>query len=118
MSEENVEIVRSGYEHLSRTGELPWELIDEEIAVHDPPIGPDSRVWRGHEGLRAAFANVEESFDDYSFEAEEFHDAGNEVVVFVRLHGRGVGCRQDAPRGRPLQARHSRVHMSAPHFPH
>src|SRR6476619_7522032 len=99
MSQENVEIVRSGYEHLSRTGELPWELIDEEIVVHDPPIGPDSRVWRGHEGLRAAFANVEESFDDYSFEAEEFHDAGNEVVVFVRLHGRGKesGIEVEAP---------------------
>jgi ketosteroid isomerase-like protein len=87
MSQENVEVVRRGYEHLRRTGELLWELIDQEISVHDPPIGPDSRVWHGHDGLRAAFANVEESFDDYSFEAEEFHDAGDEVVVFVRLHG-------------------------------
>ena len=91
MSQENVEIVRRGYEHLSRTGELLWELIDPEIEVHDPPIGPDSRVWHGHQGLRAAFANVEQSFDDYGFEVEEFRDAGDDVVVFVRLHGRGKG---------------------------
>jgi len=99
MSQENVEIVRRGYEHLRRTGELLWELIDQEISVHDPPIGPDSRVWHGHDGLRAAFANVEQSFDDYGFEAEEFHDAGNEVVVFVRLHGRGMesGIEVEAP---------------------
>jgi ketosteroid isomerase-like protein len=91
MSEENVDIVRRGYEHWSRTGELLWELIDPEVEVHDPPIGPDSKVRHGHEGLRASFASVEESFDDLGFETEEIYDAGDDVVVFVRMHGRGKG---------------------------
>ena len=91
MSEENVEIVRRGYEHLSRTGEFLWDLIDPEIEVHDPPIGPDSRVYLGHEGLRTALTNVEESFDELSFEAEGVLDAGADVVVFVRMRGRGKG---------------------------
>jgi hypothetical protein len=33
MSQENVEKCRRGYEHLSRTGEFPWELIDPEVEV-------------------------------------------------------------------------------------
>jgi hypothetical protein len=43
MSQENVEAVRRGYEHLRQTGEFPWELIDPAVEVHDPPIGPDSQ---------------------------------------------------------------------------
>ncbi len=91
MSQQNVETVRRGYECLSRTGEFPWELIDPEVEVHDPPLGPDSEVRHGHEGLRAGLASVEESFDDLGFEAEEIYDAGDDVVVFIRMHGRGKG---------------------------
>jgi uncharacterized protein len=91
MSQENVEIVRRGYEHLARTGEYPWELMDPEIEVHDPPVGPDSQVYRGHEGLRAAITNVQESFDELDFETEEIYDAGDDVVVFLRMRGRGKG---------------------------
>jgi ketosteroid isomerase-like protein len=91
MSQENVEILRQGYEHLTRTGEFRFDLIDPEVEVHDPPTGPDSKVYRGHDGLRTALANVEESFDELAFEAEEFHEAGDEVVVFVRMRGRGKG---------------------------
>lgn len=57
--------------------------------MHDPPLGPDSEVRHGHEGLRAGLASVEESFDDLGFEAEEIYDAGDDVVVFVRMHGHG-----------------------------
>jgi ketosteroid isomerase-like protein len=91
MSQENVEVVRRGYEHLSQTGEFPWELIDAAVEVHDPPIGPDSQVYRGHEGMRNALANVEQSFDEVHFEAEDIRDAGDDVVAFVRMRGRGKG---------------------------
>ena len=37
MSEENVEVVRRGYAHLRHTGELPWELIDEESSCTTRP---------------------------------------------------------------------------------
>jgi ketosteroid isomerase-like protein len=91
MSEDNVEILRRGYECLRNTGELRWEDIDPDVEVHDPPLGPDSHVYHGHDGLRTAFRNVEESFDDVRFEVDEIHDAGDHVVVFVRMRGRGKG---------------------------
>ena len=91
MSNDNVEAVRRGYEHLSQTGEFPWELIDPAVAVHDPPAGPDSRVYLGHEGMRVALAGVQQSFDEVHFEVEDIREAGDHVVVFVRMHGRGKG---------------------------
>jgi ketosteroid isomerase-like protein len=89
MSKQNVAITRRGYEHLERTGEFLWDVIDPEVEVHDPPLGPDSQIYRGHEGLRRALANIQEAFDDPRFEAEEFRDAGDDVVVFVRMRARG-----------------------------
>ena len=47
MSQENVEVVRRGYEHLSRTGEFLWELIDAHdrqvvVRVHQTATGSQS----------------------------------------------------------------------------
>ncbi len=91
MSQENVEVVRRGYAELSRTGEFSWELVDPEVEVHDPPLTPDARAYHGHAGLREAMRNVELAFEEVSFEAEDFLDAGDDVVVLVRMIGRGKG---------------------------
>ena len=89
MSRENVEIVRRGYEELGRTGEFLWTLIDSDVEVHDPPLTPDARVYRGHDGLREALSNLELVFEDIRFKADDFFDAGNDVVVFVTMFARG-----------------------------
>jgi uncharacterized protein len=91
MSKENVEVVRRGYAELSRTGEFSWELVDPEVEVHDLPLTPDSGAYYGHAGLREAMRNVELAFEDVRFEAEDFLDAGDDVVVLVRMIGRGKG---------------------------
>jgi len=89
MSRENVEIVRRTYDHLSRSGDFPWDLIDPEVEVHDPPSLPDAEIRRGHEGLRAGLESVTDSFDGLVFEVEQIYDAGEDVVVFVRMYARG-----------------------------
>jgi ketosteroid isomerase-like protein len=90
MPQENVEIVRRTYDHLSRTGDFLWDLIDPEIEVHDPPSLPDAEVRHGHEGLRAGLASVQDSFDEVRFEVEQIYDSGEDVVVFVRMYARGT----------------------------
>ena len=89
MSRDNVEIVRRAYDHLSRTGDFPWELIDPKVEVHDPPSLPDAEIRHGHEGLRAGLESARSSFDDLAFEVDQIYDAGEDVVVFVRMHARG-----------------------------
>ena len=86
MSQENVEIVRRSYDHLSRTGDFLWDLIDPKVEVHDPPSLPDAEVRHGRDGLRAGLASVKDSFDEVQFEVEQIHDFGENVVVFVRMH--------------------------------
>ena len=54
MSEENVEIVRRGYEAWNEGGsELAKEFWAEDIEYHDPPNLPDSRVVRGRDAVAA-----------------------------------------------------------------
>jgi uncharacterized protein len=94
MSEENIEIVRRGYE-LYAAGDLEGAAAlfsaDAELAdagglgVADTAVGTRS----GPEGFLRATEEVLEAFEDYRVETEEFIDAGEAVVVPVRISGRG-----------------------------
>jgi uncharacterized protein len=90
MSEQNRERIRSGYEALAR-GDLDevLELMDPEVVMRDRPEIPDPGVYRGHEGVLAALAQSLDYFDEVRFVPEEIHDAGDNVVVVLRMHGRG-----------------------------
>ncbi len=84
MSRENVEIVRTF---------LNAE-VDAALPYADPGI-----VWnpveelptQGHAAVRASLAHWKADWDDYRVIPEEFEDMGDQVVVTVRLQGRGRG---------------------------
>jgi hypothetical protein len=46
MSQEDVELVREALERLLRTGEPAWDVIHEEVEVHDHDI-PDASEYKG-----------------------------------------------------------------------
>jgi uncharacterized protein len=84
VSQENVEIVRT----------FLTADVDEALLYADPGI-----VWnpieelptQGHAAVRASLAHWKAEWDDYKVMPEEFVDAGDRVVVTVRLGGRGRG---------------------------
>jgi ketosteroid isomerase-like protein len=94
MSEENVEIVKSIFK--------AWEERDAEAAfrhIH-PNVEVDvttSRLWgnseidHGHDALQRAIGHLFEVWEDLEFAPETFIEAGNEVVVYVRITARGRG---------------------------
>ena len=95
MSQENVEIVRSGYEHWKRTGDVLGENFHTDYVLDMSNFRgwPDRQTYRGVEGLRAFLAAWLEPWDDYEFEVEELHDAGDKVVaVLVRAGARRLAC--------------------------
>jgi hypothetical protein len=51
MSRQNVELVRSQFEHFLATGEPLWEVLDERVEVRDHDI-MDGRAYRGHADVR------------------------------------------------------------------
>ena len=91
MSQENVEIVRRAWEAWGR-GE--WGSL---YALYHPDIvwdasalrGPIAGVYHGHEGVRRYFREWLESFEAHEARAETFIDAGDDVIVGLRLRGRG-----------------------------
>ncbi len=89
----NVETVRRGFELLRRDGlEALLDLIDPEFETTTPPeLTVEPSTYRGHDGLRRYFDSFYEVMEEVRFEPEEFIDAGERVVVPVRLVARGRG---------------------------
>ncbi len=90
MSEENVETVRRAVEAYEREGlngwmryyapEIEWTTTDKSI---------ERATYRGHDGVRRFFGSFDDEFDDLRFDVEELIDAGEQVVLTLRVGGRG-----------------------------
>ena len=95
MSQENVEIVRRGYEAYAR-GDVAAMLagVDPEMITYREE--PDGATFRGREGFLEAIAEWVEDFDEFVATAEELIDA-NERQVVVRVHQTATGAQSGAP---------------------
>jgi ketosteroid isomerase-like protein len=90
MSAENVELVKVGYEAFVRgdiTGVL--EMLDPDVETSDPFGFSTSDAYRGHDGFVETVRDGLDAFERYDIEAQEFIDAGDDVVVTVRISGLG-----------------------------
>lgn len=90
MSQQNVELVRAGYELWNR-GDVDGflEFLDPEVELRDPPEAPDAQVWHGHEGYQQAVEQFMAAWEDASIEPKEIVDAGDRVLVRVNYRVRG-----------------------------
>jgi ketosteroid isomerase-like protein len=87
MSQENVEVVQRAFEAYARGDvEAMLEAFDQEVEwkqVEEPaPV-------YGRDGVREALRRWDETWDNPQVEAEEYIDAGECVVVLIRLRGLG-----------------------------
>jgi ketosteroid isomerase-like protein len=90
MSQENVEIVRRSFAQFAHEGlgsvlgdfdpEIEWTTTDAFL---------EAATYCGHEGIRGYFETLAGEFDNVRLEAEEVIDAGDQVLVCVRMSGRG-----------------------------
>jgi ketosteroid isomerase-like protein len=90
MSQENVEIVRSAveaYEHEGLDGSMRYYAPEIEWSTTDLSI--ERATYRGHDGVRRFFGSFDREFDDLRFDVEDLIDAGNQVIVTIRIGGRG-----------------------------
>jgi ketosteroid isomerase-like protein len=93
MSEENVEIVRAGLDAFNRG--------DRDAALKDLPpdfefdmsraISPDQRGVYGPDQLRQLWDDTVEPFESFRIEAEDFIEAGDQVIVPTTAYARGRG---------------------------
>ena len=97
MSQENVEIVRRGYEAFERR-DIAAMLGDvhPNLVSHRAPPQPDAGTWNGPEGLLQAIAGWIEGFDEFAMTVTEVIDP-NDTQVIVRVHQSAVGSQSRAP---------------------
>ena len=91
MSQENIDLVRQGYDHFARTGELDGSVYTPDVEWHSAAEDPGQEVFRGVEGVQKLVADVQEAMDDFRTEPFEFLDAGDKVVAGLIHRGRGKG---------------------------
>jgi ketosteroid isomerase-like protein len=89
VSEENVATVKSIYDAWERADFKSVDWADPEVEFTIP--GPDSEVHRGVEAMGRAWAEWLGAFEDFSVVGQEFHDAGDKVVVEQLFRGKGKG---------------------------
>jgi len=72
------------------------ELFDAEAEVR-PALSTflASTVYRGHEDIRAWYAETNEPWAELHAEPEQFIDAGERTLVIIALHARVPGGRVD-----------------------
>ena len=91
MSQENVEIVRRGYEMWVRDGieAALSEFVAPDVELHDIVEMPDGRVWRGHDEARTMWAQWQETWEEFQFSLQDAADLGGpHVLARTRAVGR------------------------------
>jgi ketosteroid isomerase-like protein len=104
MSQENVEMVRAGYDAFNR-GDIEAALapLHPDIEWWPAEDEPITEPYRGHDGYRRLIAEARDGVPDLQIEIEELFVVSDRVVVCVRFWGRG----RDS--GAPVEVRETHV---------
>ncbi len=96
MSQENVEIIRRGFEQFLATGEPPWDLVAPDFELHDHD-SPDQGVYAGIAGYAQWLKDWDAAWEKWTLLLERLVDAGDSVVAVyqLRVKGKGSGVELD-----------------------
>jgi ketosteroid isomerase-like protein len=86
MSRQNVEVVRAMLAAY-RAGDIQAviDAADADIEVRPAVVGgPEGTVYRGREGVKAFFNDIDAAWEQFHIEADEFTDLGDTVLVLGR----------------------------------
>jgi ketosteroid isomerase-like protein len=93
MSQENVEAFKRATEATNRRDvEAVLEEADPALEFHaavQEMIGGEAAVYRGHEGYREWFRDIDQAFAELHLEYSEIRDLGDRIVAIGRIRGRG-----------------------------
>lgn len=91
MSEENVEAVRAllaAFEQ--RDFEAVVEFLDPAVEVRPAIVGgPEGVVYRGPEGMRRFWADIDAAWAEFRIRPDEFRNLDGDVLVLGRAVARG-----------------------------
>ena len=91
MSHENVEIFRGAFAVMTIPGD-PEPMIAASgpaFEMHLVGVAGEPVHYAGVSGIREFFRDVAESWESFRFEATDFRDLGDRVLVLGEVRGRG-----------------------------
>ncbi len=90
MSQQNVEIVRRGYEYFREARDFREDVLGPDFVWDMSTFRgwPEQQTYQGLEGARAFISDWVEAWDDWEVEVESLHDAGDKVAAILRQCGR------------------------------
>jgi ketosteroid isomerase-like protein len=89
VSQENLEIVRVGYEHFQISGQLLPDATPDFVWDMSNFHGwPEQQSYEGVEGARDFLAEWTAAWDDWELEVDALHDAGDKIIAVLRQRGR------------------------------
>jgi ketosteroid isomerase-like protein len=97
MSQENLDLLRRGFEYVVRTGELSPDTVQPDLVWDTTTFssaGLNLRTCVGLAETNRWLAEWAGAFDDWSLDVEKVFDGGDQVVTFVRQRAR---ARQGGP---------------------
>jgi len=91
VAEDNVEIVRSGFDAFNEGGvDALLLFVHPDFEVTTPPeLASEPDTYRGHEGVRRYFDSFYEAMEEIRWDAQSFREVGDRVVVEFTLRARG-----------------------------
>ena len=95
MSAADVETLQRIYTEWAKGQFFSFESFDPEVRTRWSTEVPDLEGSAGIDGLADLLRTWSLAWESCRIEAEEFHDGGDRVVAFVRVHGRGSGSNID-----------------------
>ncbi len=113
MSEENVELVRSGYDDFN-SGNIDGVIARyaEEIEWVEPGGGnAPSGTFNGPDSVADdVFATVPQNFDEFSCTVEDVRDEGDSILATVRFRGKNKsGAELDAKAEHAYEVRDGKI---------
>jgi ketosteroid isomerase-like protein len=109
MSQENVERLRTALEAYNREGpEAIISLLDPDVEWIADRSDMGRVTYRGRDGVRKAFEELNEGFDEMSFEVDELIDADDHIVALGLMiaRGRSTGIEAKLPLALVFTAGH------------
>ena len=105
MSAENVESFERASEALNR-GDVDAVLDEDDHAIEwhgvlQQLLGGEGTVYRGHEGVREFFRDLDDAFAEFHVEYPDIRDLGDQLVAIggFRARGRQSGAEAEVPVG-------------------
>ena len=97
-------------EHFATSGEPDWDGLHEDVEVYDHDI-MDAGDYQGHAGFARWMEDWASAWSEYTMEPQEFLDADDRVVVFLRqiTTGQGSGVALEREDAMVVQLRDAKI---------